>query len=863
VRIRSLLTTAVVFSILVVVAMLVSVWLVSVQLEESRQIHNLARQVSRQVSAQLVLTLEFALNAEPRSANQWRVRQGIIIAGLSQQHPFDTRVPQEALVTARTLNGLFEKLVIARSAPRSDLQQRRIQVILDHLLSHSQALADMVLRWSSMANTEWKRRDQAFRAFVIVFSMLVLFILLTLAWILVKRVLRPLQQFHQSVRAVAKGDFSVRTQIPLKDEFGDLTRSFDAMALDMVAHLRAEVRERQESERALRNSKERLEVAASAGIVGIWEWDIEQNRLLWDQVMCQLYGMPQASRSWTYAEWLDTIHHDDRAGSDARMQAALSGEQEYRDEFRIRWPDGSLHYIKAAARVSHDAEGRPLKMVGIDYDLTEQKEVQLAQDRMNSLLEQRVAQRTHELERARDAAEAANLAKSTFLSNMSHELRTPLNAILGFAQLMERDQRIPEDERSNIATINRSGKHLLSLINDVLEISRIESGQLSLNLEVVDLQEQLDNLAEVMGVRARQKGLSLVLEQAADLPAFIRVDATKLRQVLINLVSNAIKYTAQGEVRIGVFGQPEDERFLLVFDVSDTGEGIAAADLERIFHAFYQTEQGAALGDGTGLGLAIGRKYAEWLGGALQVDSVPGEGSVFHFSLPVEPVSCFAGALPPKGEVIGIAPDQPVYRILVAEDHVDNRQLVTQMLEQVGFCVKGVSNGDQAVAQALAWRPHFIWMDMRMPVMDGYEATRRIRQAAQAADIKIAALTASAFQEDREAILAVGCDAFVRKPIDHATFFQVMHDLLGVRYIHAEPKPAEDRSDEAVDLQALAALPEGLKASLRLAAEQLDSGKMRGLIQATAEHSVPLSEALQSLVAEFRFDKIIALLQRL
>ncbi|MCX8017823.1 MAG: response regulator, partial [Rhodocyclaceae bacterium] len=396
-------------------------------------------------------------------------------------------------------------------------------------------------------------------------------------------------------------------------------------------------------------------------------------------------------------------------------------------------------------------------------------------------LEGEVRSRTAELERTRDAAEAANRAKSMFLANMSHELRTPLNAILGFARLMERDPRMPEDLRRNLATINRSGNYLLTLINDVLEISRIEAGRLTAHVEPFDLDELLTSLVEVMAVRARAKGLELRLERSPDLPSYIASDMAKLRQILLNLLSNAVKFTQAGEVVLTArLIEQDGERVVLEFVVRDTGEGIGADELERIFQPFYQASAGLHQAEGTGLGLTISRQYAQLLGGELSAQSTPGVGSTFRLRLPAGRASAPApGPVPSQGRVRRLSPGEPRYRILVAEDEPVNQELVKLLLEEVGFEVVLAGNGREAVERFQSARPQLVLMDMRMPVMDGFAATRAIRALPEGAGVPIIAFTASAFEEERQAILAAGCNDVMIKPLEEERLFALFERYLG------------------------------------------------------------------------------------
>jgi len=470
----------------------------------------------------------------------------------------------------------------------------------------------------------------------------------------------------------------------------------------------------------------------------------------------------------------------------------------------------------------------------------------------------RIDRAEQELHNALDAAEAANRAKSVFLSNMSHELRTPLNAILGFAELMEHDEQVPETQRRNLNTINRSGRHLLSLINDILDISKIEAGRLTAQLQVGDLHELIDTIVEAMTLRARHDGLELNVHLAEDVPRFVRTDVGKLRQILINLLSNAIKFTLHGgidlEVRTGDIDSAH-AGLTLSFVVRDTGVGIASDELDRIFQPFYQTEHGIRSGEGTGLGLTIARQFAQLLGGELSAASVVGKGSSFTLSLPIE-VADMMTPLPPHRRVLGLADGQTTRRILIVEDKVDNQRLLTQMMEQAGFKTSVATNGKEAVETFQSWRPDFIWMDMRMPVMDGYEATRRIRALPGGREVRIAALTASAFREDRGEILAAGCDDVLSKPLDEEQLFAAMERLLGLRYRYAEAPAATAAAATGIDLTGL---PPSLRDELCRAARLLDVEATEQAIGRIRELNAPLADQLDELVRSYQYDRILSL----
>jgi two-component system sensor histidine kinase/response regulator len=444
---------------------------------------------------------------------------------------------------------------------------------------------------------------------------------------------------------------------------------------------------------------------------------------------------------------------------------------------------------------------------------------------------------------------------------MSHELRTPMNAILGFAQLMQRDPSLNSEQRNNLETINRSGQHLLALINDVLEISRIEAGRTERIDSAFDFHEFLLGIEEMLRVRAKAKNINLDVE-LDELPRYVESDENKLRQILINLLGNAVKFTDSGSVTLSLWvGEATNQTIPVGFSVKDTGVGIAAEEMAKIFEPFGQTEVGKQRSEGSGLGLTICRKFVQLLGGEVSVVSELGKGSEFSFILPMKQVD--ADSLPQvevPAKVIGLEAGQPEYRILVVEDRADNRQLLRDLLEQVGFQVLEAVNGEAAVTRFKDERPDLICMDMRMPVMDGYEATRIIKAMSNGKRTPIIALTASAFEEDREAVMATGCDAFVRKPLKEQELFDNIKQLLGVRYRY-EDETAVSRKGAPLDLQALAQLPSELKQKLLKAAQQLDSEALKQVVGVIEIDSPPLASALRDLMEKFRFDVIIKAIQ--
>jgi signal transduction histidine kinase/DNA-binding response OmpR family regulator len=492
-------------------------------------------------------------------------------------------------------------------------------------------------------------------------------------------------------------------------------------------------------------------------------------------------------------------------------------------------------------------------------DITERKNNERKIREDQSHLEELIQQRTISLIAARDDAQRSNSAKSVFLSNMSHELRTPLNAILGFSQLLNRDKSLSATGLKQVATINRTGQHLLSLINDVLEVSRIEAGKAAINRQPFVLFELLSEIVEMIRQRAEAKGLVFKIESAIDAKLVVEGDTHHLKQVLINLLGNAVKYTDSGSVQLTVSqlneqvnGQMSSE---ICFEISDTGPGIAALDQEKIFQPFYQTEAGIARGDGTGLGLAISQQYTTMMGGRLSLQSQLGHGSVFSLTVPL-PATDTAVATIFSGRVIGLQQGQPVIRVLVVDDKADNRELVKEYLVMAGFEVQTANDGLQAVAAFQSWQPHLIWMDMRMPVLDGYAATRKIRQLQGGDKVKIVALTASAFEEDRLKIMSAGCDEMVKKPLEEDKLFGMLEKLLGVRYKYAEVVSTTVATTSKLDLSILTTAQ---RQELGRAASELDIKSVRHVIKQVAESHVGLAAQLDELAQGFRLEQIASL----
>lgn len=621
----------------------------------------------------------------------------------------------------------------------------------------------------------------------------------------------------------------------------------------LVTSIIRDITERKEFEEALRESEERYR--STSGLTSDYIYSViispeGEIELDWaTDAFSPLtgYSPDELTRR---GGWPSIVHPDDVDHyQQQRDKLLLSGGSDVAI-YRIITKAGDIRWLEDHRSATCDDEtGHVYRMLGAARDITESVTSEQA------------------LQQAKEAAEAANRAKSAFLANMSHELRTPLNAILGFTQLMGRDSSLNAKQREQVDIISRSGEHLLALINDVLEMSKIEAGRMSLDQKSFDLHNLLDDLVDMLTLRATNKGITLKVELSPNVPRYIYADEGKLRQVLINLLSNAVKFTDQGGIVLRVSCPLKGSDDQLRFELQDSGIGIPPDKLDSIFDAFIQVVSGQQATEGTGLGLALSQQFVNLMGGEITVTSDLNVGSIFTFEIPIKKATeSEIVSRTPERRVVGLKTEYSAYRILVVEDHQESRQLLVELLKPFGFEIREAVNGLEAIEQWQTWRPHLIWMDMQMPVMDGHDTVRHIKASPEGDQTVIIAITASAFEEDRESILQDGADDFVRKPFREEMIYEKLAVHLNGEVLYqefsADSVPEQGPSPGAlVTPSALAQIPINLLADLDQAAVLADMAQIEALIEKIRAYSPEIAGVLSELARDFQYNKISQIIQ--
>ena len=538
-----------------------------------------------------------------------------------------------------------------------------------------------------------------------------------------------------------------------------------------VAGTIQDIDERKRAELEVLRLAERISLAAKAASIGIWEHDFTTNELIWDDAMISLYGIERATFTGRPDFWRQCIMSEDLFVQERLERDIAGGLNEFDIEYRVMLLSGESRYLRNCGRVLRDRDGRPLRSYGINHDITRERVSMIAllesEDSLrtaNASLQATIEETNH-LARA---AEAANQAKSAFLANISHEIRTPLNGVIGMTNILA-DTPLMPDQRDYLRTIKLSGETLLTLINDTLDYSKIEAGRVELEHQSLDLILCIEDAIDLVAARALEKGLEINRRVGPDVPRFIVGDATRLRQILVNLLGNAVKFTEHGTITVSVDArQVTPQGCTVSFHVRDTGPGIPKDKQQGLFQRFHQVDASITrTHGGTGLGLAISRSLTELMGGTIGVESEHGRGSVFTLTIPVTIASPGVIQISPvpviAQERLGEA--MPL-TILMAEDNSVNQRVARLTLQRLGYDIEVVSDGVEVVGALQRRTFDVILMDVQMPNMDGLTATRRIRARPEWREHPwIIALTAGAFKEDRELALAAGMNDFLSKPL--------------------------------------------------------------------------------------------------
>jgi PAS domain S-box-containing protein len=643
----------------------------------------------------------------------------------------------------------------------------------------------------------------------------------------------------------------------------------------------------------VQKNEQRWQWAVQAGYEGIWDWNLPTQHVFRSRRWKKILGYQDSEIGSSLLEWRDRLHPADRNRVETALESYLQRKtSQYQIEYRLRCRDGSYKWILDRGQAQWNQQGIPIRMVGAHTDINECKRTEI------------------ELQRAKEAAEIANRAKSEFLANMSHELRTPLNAILGFSQILAQDSELATNHREQLDIIHHSGEQLLEIINDILEMSNIESGKTQFHATHFNFLTLLANLEQKFLPKAREKGLILQFSLAENIPQYVRTDEEKLHQILAHLLDNAIKFTERGKVilHIAPVSQEQDidvhHREKLVADsrhknlqvfrfaIADTGMGIASSEIEKLFAAFEKsiTSQRSRQG-GTGLGLPISRHFVRLLGGEITVRSQIGEGSEFAFEIPLAIVQadCSQNDFP-HSKVVSLLPGQPEYRLAIAAGTQETRNFLQQLLANVGFAVKTAANQAELVEVWQQWQPHLIFVDVATLAGEAIAAVREIRarQYQQAPPnhttnrdwfyqetVAIAMVEADRSPYGKTQMLEAGCNYCLHTPVSPTTILQTAADYLDVHYLYersevvsapvsatvTDKNQVREATSSVSVSAALAELPKPWVQELHQAAIEADSESILSLLDGLDETVVgnyPLGEALAELARNFDFDAIVA-----
>ncbi|HKX42791.1 MAG TPA: response regulator [Burkholderiaceae bacterium] len=705
--------------------------------------------------------------------------QAILTSGLRHREIFAISASSAGRTyrLGRHADGSIGALATEPAAGPGLLAQEHAIVHNGQEIGHVRALAT-----TRFLDEDLRERGRSIVLVIVALDIVMVTSLYLLLWQLLVKPLRSVERFASAVQA---GEGLASVAAPEGARFVGELRTLALAVRDMTRMLDSRLH-------ALRANEERLRLATRAANVGIWDWDVDKDELVWDDQMYRLFGIPKDAYARASDAWASKLAPQDLARSRAALKAALSGKQPYAVEFEIRRPDGAVRTLRGEGVMLRDAQGRVHRMVGVNFDISERRLAQQTLERSNAELEQRVRDRTAQLE-------AATRAKSEFLANMSHEIRTPMNAILGMNELALRTQ-LDSKQRGYLSKVKVAANSLLAIINDILDFSKVEAGKLELESREFVLQDVLDRVTAVVGLKAQEKGLDLLLNTATDVPPVLVGDPLRLEQVLINLCSNAVKFTTDGEIVVVTVCSlvTEDSRVTLRFSVRDTGVGIAEEQIGKLFQPFNQLDASTTRQfGGTGLGLAICRQLVTMMGGEIGVASKLGKGSTFSFTAVFGTVgraaSMAASAVP--------SADLRHLRILVVDDSADSCQIFGDLLRGLGYQPVIATSAAAALAElerADASQPYdLVLLDWKMPGVDGFGLAGLIRRSPRLRRVpRMVMVTAYGDEALTRRAAAQRLDGCLAKPVSASTLLDAIMNVFGPE-ADAQPSTATPAAQDA------------------------------------------------------------------
>lgn len=609
-----------------------------------------------------------------------------------------------------------------------------------------------------------------------------------------------------------------------------------------------DITEQMQAQASLRASQEQLDAAINGAALGLWDFRPQIGACSLSERAAELLGLPHLAVAIPFEQCMERVHPDDRDRIRGLIESHVRGDIDHVEfECRVLSDSDQGRWVFTIGKVrERDAEGRSVRAVGIFMDIDDRKRLEAEREVMQA-----------ELVKAKEAAESANRAKSLFLTNMTHEIRTPMTAILGYTQLLQRDASLGAQQKEYLRTVGRSGENLLALINDILDMSRLEAGRMEMRATPFDFHGMLQDMEDMFRIRAGAKNLSIEFRCEPEVPRYLRGDESKIRQILINMLGNAVKFTSHGGIILRA-SAAADAPGRVAIEVEDTGCGIPERDLDRIFQPFEQSLQPGRRAEGSGLGMTITRHYARRMGGDVTVKSREGLGSVFRVELALEVCQASDLAAAPVERIVHLPAGETPRRAMLIDDQATNRELLGEILSRAGFEIRAFEDGASAEKAIPDWRPDIILSDEFMPGERGTEVMQHVHATEAGRNIPVIIVSASGRDDVRDAAIAAGASGYLRKPFREDEIFETIRRVMGVEFIYeteAAAAPLESLTPELVGQ-----LPSNLRQAMRDAVANGDMEQFEQLLVKIPPEQQNIARALKPLADEFNYDGLSALL---